>query len=91
MRLFVGNLAWTITEEELERIFAPYGTVRTAHLITHRQTGRSRGFGFVEMPYDTEAQDAMTGLNGVVVEGRALTVSEARPREEREGPRRSRG
>ena len=63
MRLFVGNLAWSITEEELERIFAPYGTVRSVYLLTHRETGRSRGFGFVEMPYDTEAQDAIAGLH----------------------------
>ena len=90
MRLFVGNLAWSITEEELERIFAPYGTVRSAHLITHRDTGRSRGFGFIEMPYDTEAQDALAGLNGLVVEGRALTVSAARPREGAQRPRRPR-
>ena len=91
MRLFVGNLAWSITEEELERIFAPYGTVRSVYLLTHRETGRSRGFGFVEMPYDTEAQDAIAGLHGIVVEGRALIVSEAHQQEGRGGPRRPRG
>jgi RNA recognition motif-containing protein len=90
MRLFVGNLAWSITEEELERIFAPYGTVRSVHLITDRATGRSRGFGFVEMPYDPEAQDAIAGLHGIVVAGRVRIVSEAHPQEGRGGPRRSR-
>ena len=65
--------------------------MRSIHLVTHRETGRSRGFGFVEMPYDTEAQDAITGLNGIVVEGRTLVVSEARSHEGRGGPRRPRG
>ena len=90
MRLFVGNLAWTITEEELERSFAPYGTVRNAHLLTHRETGRSRGFGFVEMPDAREAQAAIEALNGTSLGGRTLTVNEARQREDRGGPRRPR-
>jgi len=88
MRIFVANLAWATTEEELERLFASYGIVDRAQIITDRDTGRSRGFGFVEMPDASEAQAAIDGLNGTSVGGRPLTVNEARPREERGGPER---
>ena len=88
MRIFVGNLDWAITEDELERLFEPYGEVERAQVITDRETGRSRGFAFVELPNATEANAAIAGLNGTSVGGRPLTVNEARQREERGGPRR---
>jgi len=83
MRIFVENLAFTATQEELERLFASYGIVDRAQIITDRDTGRSRGFGFVEMPDATEAQAASEGLNGTSLGGRTLTVNEARQRDER--------
>jgi RNA recognition motif-containing protein len=88
MNIFVGNLAYTATEEEVRELFEGYGTVDTGRLMTDRDTGRPRGFGFVEMPDATAAQAAITGLNGTSLGGRQLTVNEARPREERGGPRR---
>ena len=88
MRLFVANIAFTTTEDELERLFAPYGSVDRVQIITDRDTGRSRGFAFVEMPDATQAQAAITGLNGTSLGGRPLTVNEAREREDRGGPRR---
>ena len=90
MNIFVGNLNWATTEDELEELFAPYGRVDRAEIIRERDTGRSRGFGFVEMPNASEAQAAIDGLNGMELGGRTLTVNEARPREERGGPRRPR-
>jgi cold-inducible RNA-binding protein len=96
MTIFVGNLYWETTEDELEQLFAPYGTVARVQILLDRVTGRSRGFGFVEMPNATEAQAAIANLNGASLGGRTLTVSEARPREERRprddrgGPRRPR-
>ena len=86
MNIFVGNLAFTATEQELRTCFEAYGTVETVRIMTDRETGRSRGFGFVEMPDATEGQAAIDGLNGTSLGGRSLTVNEARPREER-GPR----
>ena len=83
MRIFVENLAFTATQEELERLFASYGIVDRAQIITDRDTGRSRGFGFVEMPDATEAHAAIEGLNGTSLGGRTLTVNEARQRDER--------
>ena len=88
MNIFVGNLAWTTTEDELAQLFEPYGVVEQARIATDRETGRSRGFGFVEMPDATQAQAAIDGLNGTSLEGRPLTVNEARPREERYGQQR---
>jgi len=88
MRLFVANIAFTTTEDELERLFAPYGSVDRVQIITDRDTGHSRGFAFVEMPDATQAQAAITGLNGTSLGGRPLTVNEAREREDRGGPRR---
>ena len=90
MRIFVGNLSWTTTEDELSRLFEPYGEVERAQIITDRETGRSRGFGFVEIPDATEAQAAIDGLHGTSQGGRLLTVNEARQREGDERPRRPR-
>ena len=90
MRIFVGNLSWTTTEDELSRLFESYGEVERVQIITDRETGRSRGFGFVEMPDATEAQAAIDGLHGTSQGGRLLTVNEARQREQDERPRRPR-
>ena len=84
-RLYVGNLGYDISDTELEQLFAAHGTVRSAQVIADRDTGRSKGFGFVEMGSDQEAQAAITALNGKEVAGRPLTVNEARPREDRGG------
>ena len=78
-KLYVGNLTYGVTDSALEQMFAAHGTVESAQVIMDRDTGRSKGFGFVEMETDQEAQAAMTGLNGKEVDGRALTVNEARP------------
>jgi RNA recognition motif-containing protein len=86
MRIFVANLTWSTTEEELSQLFESYGIVDRAQIITDRETGRSRGFGFVEMPNGSEAQAAMAGLNGTSLGGRALTVNEARQREGEDRP-----
>jgi cold-inducible RNA-binding protein len=90
MRIFVGSLALTTTEAELLQVFTPYGRVERVQILQDRETGRSRGFGFVEMPNTAEAQAAIAGLNGRSLGGRLLTVNEARPREERREPRRPR-
>ena len=87
MNIFVGNLALTTTEDDLTPLFEPFGTVSQARIATDRETGRSRGFGFVEMPNDAEAQEAIAELHGATIGGRQLTVNEARPREDRGGPR----
>lgn len=80
-RLYVGNLGYGISNNDLEQLFAEHGAVLSAQVITDRETGRSKGFGFVEMGTDQEAQDAIAALNGKSVEGRNLTVNEARPQE----------
>jgi RNA recognition motif-containing protein len=85
-KLYVGNLTYDMTDGDLEQMFAAHGTVESAQIIMDRDTGRSKGFGFVEMKSDQEAQAAIAALNGQDKGGRALTVNEARPREER-GPR----
>jgi RNA recognition motif-containing protein len=90
VNMYVSNLAYTTTEDELSQLFESYGTVESVRIITDRETGRSRGFAFVEMPNGTEARAAMAGLNGMSLGDRTLTVQEARPREERGGPRRPR-
>jgi cold-inducible RNA-binding protein len=82
-KLYVGNLSFDVTQEQLQELFAPYGTVRSSQLISDRATGRSKGFGFVEMSSDKEAESAIGGMNGQMVDGRALTVNEAKPKEER--------
>src|SRR5437016_5532861 len=84
-KLYVGNLTYGVTDSTLEQMFATHGTVQSAQVIMDRDTGRSKGFGFVEMGSDQEAQAAIAALNGKDVGGRALTVNEARPREERGG------
>jgi RNA recognition motif-containing protein len=84
-KLYVGNLTYDVTDSALEQLFAGHGTVQSAQVIMDRDTGRSKGFGFVEMSSDQEAQDAIKALNGQQVGGRALTVNEAKPREERGG------
>jgi len=81
-KLYVGNLAYTVSDSDLLRMFEPHGTVQSAQVIMDRDTGRSKGFGFVEMGSDQEAQAAIQALNGTEVEGRALTVNEARPKPE---------
>src|SRR5260370_27103546 len=81
-KLYVGNLAYGVSDSDLQRIFEAHGTVQSAQVIMDRDTGRSKGFGFVEMGSDAEAQAAITALNGNEVEGRALTVNEARPKPE---------
>ena len=81
-KLYVGNLAYGVSSSDLEQMFEPYGTVQSAQVIVDRDTGRSKGFGFVEMASDQEAQAAIAELNGKQVDGRALTVNEARPKTE---------
>lgn len=84
-KLYVGNLAYTVRDESLQTAFAPFGTVTSAKVMMDRETGRSKGFGFVEMSSSAEAQAAMNAMNGQSIEGRAVVVNEARPREERPG------
>ncbi len=81
-KLYVGNLSYGTTDSTLQQLFEPHGTVESAQVIMDRDTGRSKGFGFVEMGGDQEAQAAIAALNGKEVEGRALTVNEARPKTE---------
>jgi cold-inducible RNA-binding protein len=84
-KLYVGNLSYGTADNDLQTLFETHGAVRSAQVIMDRDTGRSKGFGFVEMENDQEAQAAIGALNGKEVDGRALTVNEARPREERTG------
>lgn len=86
-KLYVGNLAYDVSTPDLEQLFAQHGTVDSAQVIEDRATGRSKGFGFVEMGSDEEAQAAIQALNGQEYGGRALTVNEAKPREARGGSR----
>ena len=85
--LFVGNLSFRTTETELRALFEPFGQLTRIHIATDRETGRSRGFAFVDMPNDEEATRAMTALNGKDLDGRPLKVNEARPKERSSGPR----
>src|SRR2546421_13079874 len=82
MKLFVGNLSFQTTQDDLIQAFSPYGAVETATVLTDRTTGQSRGFGFVEMTNRNEAQNAIAALNGTQLDGRALNVNEARPKAE---------
>jgi RNA recognition motif-containing protein len=84
-KLYVGNLAYSVRDESLQTAFGQFGTVTSAKVMMDRETGRSKGFGFVEMASATEAQAAMNAMNGQPLEGRAIVVNEARPREERPG------
>lgn len=85
MRIYVGNLSYDTTDESLEAAFAQHGEVSSATVVTDRYSGRSRGFGFVEMSSNEEAETAIQSLNGKDLQGRTLTVNEARPREDRGG------
>jgi RNA recognition motif-containing protein len=87
MNIYVSNLSFNVQDEDLRGFFAEYGEVSSAKVITDRETGRSRGFGFVEMPNDAEAQKAIQELNGASADGRNINVTVAKPREER--PKRS--
>ena len=84
-KLYVGNLSYSVRDDDLQQAFAQFGTVSSAKVMMDRDTGRSKGFGFVEMGSDAEAQSAISGMNGKDLDGRALVVNEARPREERPG------
>ncbi len=84
-KIYVGNLPFSTSDEELANIFQPYGEVSSSRVVKDRYTGRSRGFGFVEMDNDEAAEKAINELNGSSIEGRAIKVSEARPREDRGG------
>ena len=86
-KLYVGNLGYGVTDSDLSKLFEPHGAVQSAQIIMDRDTGRSKGFGFVEMGSDAEAQAAITALNGKEMDGRALTVNEARPKTEGGGGR----
>ena len=88
MNIYVGNLSYEATEDDLTNAFGEYGSVSSANIIKDRETGRSRGFGFVEMPDDSEGKAAIEALNLQQIAGRAVTVNEARPRESRSGGRR---
>jgi cold-inducible RNA-binding protein len=83
MNIYVGNLSWGMNEQDLQEAFEAFGEVSSVSIITDRETGKSRGFGFVEMPSDAEARAAIAALNGADMGGRNLTVNEARPREDR--------
>jgi RNA recognition motif-containing protein len=85
-RVYVGGLSYATTNKQLEGLFAQYGTVDSARIIIDKFTGRSKGFGFVEMSSSAEAQSAIRALNGTEFDGRNLTVNEARPQERRPGP-----
>lgn len=85
--IYVGNLAWAVTDDDLRELFSQFGAVKSAQVIQDKETGRSRGFGFVEMPDDTEAAKAIAELNGRDSGGRPLTVNEARPKVDRDRPR----
>ena len=82
-KLYVGNLGYSVSSADLNQLFAQHGSVQSAQVVEDRDTGRSKGFGFVEMGSDNEAQAAIAALNGRAHDGRTLTVNEARPREER--------
>jgi RNA recognition motif-containing protein len=83
MNIYAGNLPYQITEDELRALFAEYGDVATAKIIIDRDSGRSKGFGFVEMPDDSQARAAIEALNGSDIQGRNVVINEARPRPER--------
>ena len=90
-KLYVGNLGYGLGDSDLEKLFTTYGSVRSAQVIKDRDTGRSKGFGFVEMGSDQEAQAAITALNGKEIDGRTLVVNEARPKEGGGGGGRGKG
>lgn len=85
MNIYVGNLSWSMTDEDLNGLFSPYGTVGSAKILREKHTDRSKGFGFVEMPNDDEAKDAIASLNDSEVQGRKIVVNESIPRPEGSG------
>jgi len=85
MNIYVGNLLFDVTEDELKELFAPFGQVTEVRLIMDKFSGKSKGFGFIEMPSKEEAEKAIEGLNGKDIKGRAMTVNEAKPKTERGG------
>jgi RNA recognition motif-containing protein len=87
MNIFVGNLSYTTTEDSVRSLITPHGEVESVNLITDRETGRSRGFCFVEMPNEKEARAAIAALDGSELDGRTIKVNEARPRDDRRGDR----
>ncbi|MDD4516297.1 RNA-binding protein [Massilibacteroides sp.] len=91
MNIYISNLNYSITDADLGDLFAEYGEVTSSKVITDRETGRSRGFGFVDMPNDAEGQKAIDELNGAEYEGKTIAISVAKPREERGGFNRNRG
>jgi RNA recognition motif-containing protein len=91
MRLYVGNLAYETNEEKLREIFSKHGDVESVNIIIDRDTGRSKGFGFIEMPKASQAKEAILALNRTELDGRTINVSEAKPQERREGGRRAFG
>jgi RNA recognition motif-containing protein len=90
VNIFVGNLSFTATDQDIRQLFEQYGVVDEIRVITDRDTGRSKGFGFVEMPDGQAAKAAISGIQGKELDGRALTVNEAKPREPRREPRQAR-
>jgi RNA recognition motif-containing protein len=84
-KLYVGNLTYSVSDDSLQQYFSEFGTITSAKIIMDRDSGRSKGFGFVEMSSDAEAQAAISGMNGKVIDGRGMTVNEARPMEPRTG------
>lgn len=89
-KMYVGNMSYDVSDADLEKMFSSHGTVESAQVIVDRDTGRSKGFGFVEMSNDAEAQDAIQAMNGTESDGRTLTVNEAKPRKAGGGDRRNR-
>ena len=87
MKLYIGNLPYTFTEENLKKIFEKYSSVTSCKLVIDRDTGRSKGFGFIELDSDEEAQEAISEINGKDFDGRAVVVNEARPKEDRNNKR----
>jgi RNA recognition motif-containing protein len=87
MNIYVSNLSFQVENEDLKGFFTPYGEVSSARIITDRESNRSRGFGFVEMPNDAEGENAIKKLNGAMVDGRAMNVTVARPKENSGNPR----
>jgi RNA recognition motif-containing protein len=89
MNIYVGNLHFNVNEDELRKAFEEYGEVASVKIITDKYSGRSKGFGFVEMPNDKEAQEGINNLNGAEIKGRAVNVNQAREKENNSGERRS--
>jgi RNA recognition motif-containing protein len=86
MNIYVGNLAYSVTEDDLRQAFGPYGEISRVSLITDKFSGQSKGFGFVEMPNNSEADAAIKALNETALKGRNIKVNQAKPREQRSGP-----